>query len=60
MAKTVGRYHHVLLLLFRSIISSSSIHSFYIVLFSALEQTHCAHVACDSEWVTATFYSAYY
>ena len=25
------------------------IHSFYIALFSALEQTHCAHVACDSE-----------
>ena len=22
---------------------------FYIALFSALEQTHCAHVACDSE-----------
>ena len=28
------------------------IHSFYIALFSALKQTHCAHVACDSEWVT--------
>ena len=25
------------------------INSFYIALFSALEQTHCAHVACDSE-----------
>ena len=25
------------------------IHSFYIALFSALEQTHCAHVACYSE-----------
>ena len=25
------------------------LHSFYIALFSALEQTHCAHVACDSE-----------
>ena len=25
------------------------IHSFYITQFSALEQTHCAHVACDSE-----------
>ena len=25
------------------------IHSFYIALFSALEQTQCAHVACDSE-----------
>ena len=22
---------------------------FYVALFSALEQTHCAHVACDSE-----------
>ena len=22
---------------------------FYIALFPALEQTHCAHVACDSE-----------
>ena len=27
------------------------IHSFRIALFSALEQTHCAHVACDSERV---------
>ena len=25
------------------------IHSFYIALFSALEQTQCAHVACDCE-----------
>ena len=25
------------------------IHRFYIALCSALEQTHCAHVACDSE-----------
>ena len=25
------------------------IHSFYIALLSALEQTHCTHVACDSE-----------
>ena len=25
------------------------IHRFYIALFSALKQTHCAHVACDSE-----------
>ena len=24
----------------------------YITLFSALKQTHCAHVTCDSEWVT--------
>ena len=31
------------------------IHSFYIALFSALEQTHCAHVACDSEQVTLSF-----
>ena len=36
------------------------IHSFYTALFSALEQTHRAHIACDSEWVTATFHSAYY
>ena len=28
---------------------------FYIVLFSAHKQTHRAHVACDSEWVTASF-----
>ena len=46
-------YHHIHTIII--------IHSFYIALFSALEQTHgCAHVACDSEWVTATFYSAYY
>ena len=25
------------------------IHSFYIALFSVLEQTHCTHIACDSE-----------
>ena len=25
------------------------IHSFYTALFSALEQTYCAHAACDSE-----------
>ena len=25
------------------------IHSFYTALFSALEQTHSAHVECDSE-----------
>ena len=31
---------------------------FYIVLFSNLNQTHCTVVACDSEWVTVTFYSA--
>ena len=31
------------------------IHSFYIALFSAHEQTHCAHVACDSEQVTVSF-----
>ena len=32
---------------------------FNFALFSALGQTHCAHVACDSEWVTASFYSAF-
>ena len=33
------------------------IHSFYIImLFSALEQTHCAHVTCDSKWVTVSFF----
>ena len=32
---------------------------FYIRQLSALEQTHCAFVACDSEWVTGTFYSAF-
>ena len=31
-----------------------------IALFSALEQTHCAHVARDSKWVTVAFYCAYY
>ena len=28
----------------------------YITLFSALKQTHCTHVACGSEWVTASFF----
>ena len=41
---------------FESPISSSSHDHFYIALFSALEQTHCALVACDSEWVTVAFY----
>ena len=36
------------------------IHSFYLAPFSALQQTHCVHVKCDSEWVTASFYSAFY
>ena len=27
----------------------------YIVLFSTLEQSPCAHVACGSEWVTSCF-----
>ena len=30
--------------------SGSSICRFYIALFSALEQTHCSHVACDSDF----------
>ena len=33
---------------------------FYIALFSSLEQTHCAYVVCDSEWVTVFFYNAYF
>ena len=36
------------------------IHGVYIVLFSALKQTHCAHVTCDTDLVTVSFYSAYY
>ena len=28
---------------------------FYIALFSALKQTHCVHVTCDSERVTVLF-----
>ena len=28
---------------------------FYIAVFSALVQTHCTQVACDSEWVTVSF-----
>ena len=31
---------------------------FYIALFSALEQTHCVHVACDTERVAVSFYCA--
>ena len=30
-------------------------HSFHIVLFSVLKQTHCTHVACDSELGTVFF-----
>ena len=41
-----------------NIIIIMMIHSFYIVLFSALEQAHRAHVACDSEWVTASLFIA--
>ena len=32
---------------------------FYMAPFSALEQTHCAHVAGDSEWVTVAFYGTF-
>ena len=32
---------------------------FYIALFTAVEQTRCALVACDSESVTIAFYSAF-
>ena len=32
---------------------------FYKALFSALEQTHCALVACHSTRVTVAFYSAF-
>ena len=32
----------------------------YIALFSALEQTHCAFVACDSKWVTVAFDSLFW
>ena len=31
---------------------------FNIALFSAFEQTHCAHVASCSKWVTILFYSS--
>ena len=30
-------------------IESYIIHHFYMALLSALKQTHCTHVACDSE-----------
>lgn len=33
---------------------------FYIALVSALEQTHCAFVGCDSEWATVAFYCAFW
>ena len=36
------------------------IRRFYIALFSALEQSYCALVRCDSDWVTVLFYSAYF
>ena len=36
------------------------VNRFYIALFCALEQTHCALVACDSKkiFVTVAFYTA--
>ena len=42
-------YPPTLLLAHDFIIIIIIIDQFYIVLFSALEQTHCAHVACDSQ-----------
>ena len=33
---------------------------FCIALFCAFEQMHCAHVACDSEWVTVAFYNTFF
>ena len=41
------------------IIINIIIDRFYMALFSALEQTHCAFVACKSEWVTVALYSAF-
>ena len=32
---------------------------FYIVLISALKQTHCAIVLCDWKWMTVAFYSTF-
>ena len=31
-----------------------NIDQFYLALFSAVKQTHCAHVACDSELMTVS------
>ena len=36
------------------------VHCFYIALFSTLEQTDCAHVACDSECVTSFFITCFW
>ena len=33
---------------------------FCMPLFSALEQTHCAHIVCDCQWATVSFYSAFF
>ena len=33
---------------------------FYITLFSAVEQTHCTSVACDSMWATVAFYEMFW
>ena len=39
--------------------TSLNVDRFCIALFSALEQTRCVLVACDSTWVTVAFYSAF-
>ena len=39
----------IIIIIIIIIITIIIIHSFYIALFSALEQTHCVHVACDPE-----------
>ena len=36
------------------------IHQLYIALFSALQQTYCGLVTCDSEWVTYAFHRAFW
>ena len=43
--------------IWRSVACAGIVDRFCAVLFSALEQTHCTLVACDSKWVTAAFYS---
>ena len=36
------------------------VNHFHTVLLSALKQTHCTNVACDSKWVTVAFYKTYW
>ena len=41
---------------YRALCKAVDVDGFDTALFSALEQSHCAPVACQAKWVTVAFY----